>query len=92
MEIRIPELDEISRKLDRVLALLTREVQPQDLPAQKDRPKLVGIKETAEALGLATSTLYKMTSEGRLPYHKIGRRVLFDLEEIMARLRIKKRR
>lgn len=92
MEIRIPELDEISRKLDRVLALLTREVQPQDLPAQKDRRKLVGIKETAEALGLATSTLYKMTSEGRLPYHKIGRRVLFDLEEIMARLRIKKRR
>jgi excisionase family DNA binding protein len=36
------------------------------------------VKEAAEFLGLATSTLYSMVSQRRIPYVKMGRRTKFD--------------
>jgi len=39
--------------------------------------KLLKIDEAAEKLGLKKSTLYKYTSAKKVPYVKIGARVLF---------------
>ena len=40
------------------------------------------IKELAEYTSLPTTTLYEWASQGRIPSIKIGRRVLFDLQDI----------
>jgi excisionase family DNA binding protein len=40
--------------------------------------RLLSIDETSEYLGLAQTTLYKMVSQRRLPFVKVGRLVKFD--------------
>jgi excisionase family DNA binding protein len=44
--------------------------------------RFLDVREAAEYLGLATSTLYTMVSQRRVPFVKIGRRTKFDREKI----------
>jgi len=43
-------------------------------------PRLLTIKEVSERTGLAVHTLYKMVSQHRVPYVKLGGALRFDLE------------
>jgi excisionase family DNA binding protein len=49
-----------------------------------DLPKLLSIQEVAEALNIAKITVYKMVSAKRIPFVKLGSRVLFEPEKIGA--------
>ncbi len=52
--------------------------------------RYVDIKRVSEYTSLPTATLYEWASQGKIPSIKIGRRVLFDLQDIdkvMARLK-----
>ena len=40
--------------------------------------RLLSLDETTEYLGLAQPTLYKMVSQRRIPFIKVGRLVKFD--------------
>lgn len=40
--------------------------------------RFLDVKEASEYLGLATSTLYTMVSQHRIPFGKMGRRTKFD--------------
>jgi len=40
--------------------------------------RLLSIDETSEYLGLAPTTLYKMVSQRRIPYVKVGSCLRFD--------------
>ena len=40
---------------------------------------LVDIHEVAQYLGISPETLYKMVSQRRIPYVKVGRLVKFDV-------------
>ena len=44
------------------------------------------VKETAEALGISSSLLYREIKSGKckLPYHKVGNRILFSIQELEA--------
>ena len=44
--------------------------------------RYVSIKELSEYTSLPVKTLYEWASTGRIPSVKIGRRVLFDLQDI----------
>jgi len=44
--------------------------------------RLLNLPETANYLGITTSTLYSWVSERKISYIKIGRLVKFDLEMI----------
>jgi len=39
---------------------------------------LLNVKEAADYLGLAVSTIYKLVSWKRIPFYKLGARVLFS--------------
>ena len=41
--------------------------------------RLVSIQDAAHYTGLSVHTLYTMVSQRRVPYVKLGRRVMFDL-------------
>ena len=41
--------------------------------------RLVSIQDAAEYTGLSVDTLYKMTSQRRIPFVKVGRLTKFDL-------------
>ena len=42
----------------------------------------IGIKECAEYLDLNKGTLYSWVFQRKIPYHKFGGRVKFDLQEL----------
>jgi excisionase family DNA binding protein len=67
----------------RVLGFVIREEQQRMETQSKswsDAPnkRFLDVKEAAEYLGLAESTLYTMVSERRIPFTKMGRRTKFD--------------
>jgi len=41
--------------------------------------KLLSIEEAAQYTGLSMHTLYKMVSQRRIPYVKLGSRLMFDI-------------
>jgi excisionase family DNA binding protein len=44
--------------------------------------RLITAKEAGQYLSLSTDTLYRMASQKKIPYLKIGDRVLFDLKAL----------
>ena len=44
--------------------------------------RLITAKEASQYLNLSTETIYRMASKKKLPYLKIGDRVLFDLKAL----------
>jgi len=51
--------------------------------------RMMNIKEAAQLTGLGVGTLYKYKLLGRIPFTKIGTRVLFDADALEAWLREK---
>ncbi len=57
-----------------------------------DSKRLLSVPEAAEMLGLSRHTLNQWVSQGRIPHVKLGRRTLFepnDLEELIENNRVK---
>ncbi len=44
--------------------------------------RLITAKEAGQYLSLSTDTIYRMAAQKRLPYLKIGDRVLFDIKRL----------
>lgn len=51
------------------------------------RNRLLSVQETADYLGVSTQTIYKMSSQRRLPKTKIGGRLRFDLQQLNVWIR-----
>jgi excisionase family DNA binding protein len=49
---------------------------------EKIKRRYVNVKSLSQYTSLSAKTLYEWTTSGRIPSIKIGRRVLFDLEDI----------
>jgi len=52
------------------------------IPVNIKEKRLFSIPEVARFLGIAETTLYTMVSQHRVPFVKVGRRVLFDPVEL----------
>jgi excisionase family DNA binding protein len=53
---------------------------------------LVDVKTAAKELGVSPRTLYGLTYRREIPFYKIGRKVLFDIDEIKQEKRREPRR
>ena len=86
MELLVPELAEISAKLDTIIELL----RPQSGSAPiRSTPRtartgstIMTVAELVQYVGIGRSTVCKFTSGRILPFLKIGRQLLFRPEEI----------
>lgn len=47
-----------------------------------DNKKYTSLKEIADYLLVSTETIHNWIKKGSIPYHKIGRKYLFDLSEV----------
>ena len=52
-------------------------------PKSNGKPQFLTVDELAEMLRVKPRTIYEMVSQGRIPYRKVGRRVVFLLAEIL---------
>ncbi len=49
-------------------------------PYNKKQARLMDVSQAATYTGVSVHTLYKMVSQRRIPYVKVGRLVKFDVE------------
>ena len=89
MNIELPEVKELSEKLDRVIRLLEHMTGSEERRENNDRVapmvtvrRSMSAAQIAEYLGIDCITVYKMVSARRIPFYKVGRRVLFDADQI----------
>ncbi len=54
--------------------------------------KLINVNELAKVLGISVQTVYAWVSRRRLPIVKVGRRTMFNPEEIDRWVRVRSRR
>lgn len=80
------EMDPLVKEfLDRLADLLAEkyfERMDERIKRIPELRRLVTAKEAAQYLSLSTETVYRLASQKKLPYLKIGGRVLFDLKAL----------
>lgn len=50
---------------------------------QDENHRILGLEDVSAMLGKSTSTIYAMTSDKRIPYHKRGNKLYFFEDEII---------
>lgn len=77
-----PTLEKILARLERIEELV------EDLATRKPREdNLLTIAETSSLVKLAVSTIYSKVSRNEMPAFKIGKRLYFSRDEIIAWIR-----
>ena len=76
-------------ELENLFRRVLKEYNAADQTKQGTNPSkaLLTVNETCELLSITRVTLHAWKRAGRLPYHRIGHRVYFKEEEIMAAMR-----
>jgi len=75
-----PPLDEFLSMLADLLAEKYFERVDERMKKIPELRRLISAKEAGQYLSLSTDTIYRMASQKKLPYLKIGERVLFDVK------------
>lgn len=75
---------EIARLAALQSALAVRLAVPAVVTEPRPGAKLVTAEVLAEELTLRTDRIYELARQGRIPCHKIGRAVRFDIDEVRA--------
>ena len=52
-------------------------------------PRFLKVQEVADLLRCKKRTIYDMVEQERIPYRKVGGRLLFDLDEIISWTKLK---
>ena len=52
-------------------------------PAARKLPRFLRVEEVADLLRCKKRTIYDMVEQNRIPFRKVGGRLLFDLDEII---------
>jgi excisionase family DNA binding protein len=64
--------------------VMTLELKPHSARPQGALPRLVGIDELAQQLGMSVRNIRRLVSERSIPHYKLGRLVRFDVDEVVA--------
>lgn len=74
----------IALLIERVGQLAEKVEQALGSATQKQGRQLLTLDDVATLLGKSSSTIYAMTSEKRIPYHKRGNKLYFFEDEIIG--------
>jgi excisionase family DNA binding protein len=80
------ELNEFFERLETRMSLLFKLVGNHSTP-EKESSRHISRKEAAVLLKISLPTLRQWTKSGKLIAYKIGTRVLYNLDEVMAALK-----
>jgi excisionase family DNA binding protein len=51
---------------------------------EETMPRFLTVSEVAKLVRLKPRTIYEMVAQGRIPYRRAGRVLIFELNEILA--------
>ena len=64
--------------------VMALELKPHPARPPGALPRLVGIDELAEHLGMSVRNIRRLVSERSIPHYKLGRLIRFDVDEVVA--------
>ena len=76
VSLLIEKVGQLADKVDKVLGK----------DGQQNDRRLLALDDVAALLGKSASTIYAMTSEKRIPYHKRGNKLYYFEDEIIGRI------
>lgn len=56
--------------------------------SNEEKPDLIGRQDAAKLLKVNTVTLWRYMRDGKLPYYRAGRKLLFRKDEILAAIKV----
>lgn len=56
---------------------------------KKSQEDLISLKELGEKLGISYNTIWRMRNKGKIPEYIIGKKPMFDLQEVIEALKLK---
>ncbi len=75
---------EMARLAALLVALAPRLATPPTVSGPPTGRNYVTAKIVADALSMRTDRIYELARQGRIPCHKVGRAVRFDIDEVRA--------
>ena len=73
--------------IDRIADRLSEQLETFKTTPTIDEKRPLGIDEAAQFVGLAKQTLYRLTSEGTIPFYKNAGKLWFFRDELLAWIR-----
>ncbi|MBV5316058.1 MAG: helix-turn-helix domain-containing protein [Prolixibacteraceae bacterium] len=88
---------ELSENMKSELKTLIQDSLKQELKAlisgNQERPendnKMLNRKQASKLLGCSLTTLYHYQRKGLIPYHQVGRKLLFNRSDLLNHLKVK---
>lgn len=77
------EREKLSELFSKELDSVMQNAQRKTGPLKKEEKSLLSVKEAAELLHVTPTTIHIWKSQGRISFKKIGRRTLFDKNELI---------
>lgn len=78
MSTLLKRMDSLTAQVDSVLGIVRETIK-----AKESGNRTMNVQEVCEMLGMKKGTLYHMTSMGRIPCYRAGRKLLFFEAEIL---------
>ncbi len=74
----------LTSKIDFLTDLLTKRGNSLTLPQVVEPPDLLTIKQAAEVVNLAVTTIYGLVGRNQIPFMKKGKKLYFSRKELLA--------
>ncbi len=87
MGIVVIEVSELQRLIEAAVVKAIENASLPKHPIDKESAKLLTIEEAAALLQVSLSSIYAYKKQGKLPFHRMGRRIFFKEHEILGSLK-----
>ena len=87
-ELSEKSIQELGKIIQESVKSELKNLLPNSISVQTPDRILLNRKQACKLLGCSLTTLYNYQKDGKIPFHQVGRKILFDKEELLAHLRV----
>ena len=91
VELSPDSIQELGRIIQETVKREIKNLISESLGIQNEERILLNRKQACKLLGCSLTTLYYYQKDGRIPFHQVGRKILFDKSELLNHLKVKSR-
>lgn len=91
VELSPDSIQELGRIIQETVKREIKNLITDSLGNQNEEQVLLNRKQACKLLGCSLTTLYYYQKDGRIPFHQVGRKILFNKSELLNHLKVKSR-
>ncbi|HCY77482.1 MAG TPA: hypothetical protein DHV28_16320 [Ignavibacteriales bacterium] len=91
VELSPDSIQELGRIIQETVKREIKNLITDSLGNQNEEQVMLNRKQACKLLGCSLTTLYYYQKDGRIPFHQVGRKILFNKSELLNHLKVKSR-